>query len=74
MAINPLPPKQVEKFIAGAPDAPKADKGIPTGKQVQISLAMPRELLDKVDTAARALALSRASFIKQALAKAVSEE
>lgn len=73
MAINPIPPKAVEKFIAGAPDAAKADKGTPSGKQVQISLAMPRELLEAVDAAARALALSRAAYIKQALAKAVKE-
>ena len=43
------------------------------GKQSQISLAMPPELLAKVDEAARALSLSRAGYIKMCLSNAVSK-
>lgn len=71
MAINPIPPKAVEKFIAGAPDAAKADKGTRTGKRVQMSLAMPSEVLDKVDTAAVRFNTSRAGYIKMTLSRAV---
>jgi hypothetical protein len=73
MAINPMPPKSVTNFITGAPDAPQTAKGFPAGKQSQISLAMPPELLDKVDEAARALSLSRAGFIKMCLSNAVNK-
>ena len=73
MAINPLPPKQVSSFIAGAPDGSKLDKGVRVGKQAQISLAMPPGLLAKVDEAADALNLTRAGFIKMCLSRAVGK-
>ena len=57
------------KFISQAPDA--AGPRLTIGNQSQISLAMPRELLDKVDAAANALNLSRAGFIKMCLSNAV---
>lgn len=71
MAINPLPPKQVSSFIAGAPDGSKLTKGVRVGKQAQISLAMPPGLLAKVDEAANALSLTRAGYIKMCLSRAV---
>lgn len=73
MAINPLPPRQVSNFIAGAPDALKLDKGVRIGKQAQISLAMPPGLLAKVDEAANTLNLTRAGFIKMCLSRAVEK-
>ena len=73
MAINPIPPKQVSSFIAGAPDGSKLEKGIRVGKQAQISLAMPPGLLAKVDEAARALSLTRAGYIKMCLSRAVEK-
>lgn len=59
----------IDAFIAGAPDA----KPVPAGKpaKVAISLQLPADLLAKVDAAAGALALSRAGYIKQALARSV---
>lgn len=75
------PPKTADDFIQGAPDAvPEAapapaetpiTKGVQQGRQAQISLAMPPELLAKVDAAAERLSISRAGFIKMTLAQAV---
>lgn len=48
-------------------------KGVQQGKQSQISLAMPPELLAKVDAAAVRLSISRAGFIKMTLAQAVEQ-
>lgn len=73
MAINPIPPKQVSSFIAGAPDGSNLKKGVQVGKQAQISLAMPPGLLAKVDEAARALSLTRAGYIKMCLSRAVEK-
>lgn len=73
MAINPILPKQVSSFIAGAPDGSKLDKGVRVGKQAQISLAMPPGLLAKVDEAASSLNLTRAGFIKMCLSRAVEK-
>lgn len=74
-------PKTADDFIQGAPDAAPAavtaptatpiTKGVQQGKQAQISLAMPPELLAKVDAAAERLSISRAGFIKMTLAQAV---
>ena len=52
MAMTKRPANTVETFIKKAPDATAQPKGMTTGNQSQISLAMPRELLDKVDAAA----------------------
>jgi hypothetical protein len=72
------------EFVAGAPDAFVEQKPVPTHtktgkpgrptkaeKPVQISIALPAELLAEVDQAAGALSISRAAFMKQALAKAL---
>ena len=53
--------------------AEPATKGVQQGKQAQISLAMPPELLAKVDAAADRLSISRAGFIKMTLAQAVEQ-
>ena len=71
-----------ERFIKGAPDAAPAQAAQPAaaastivkGHQVQISFALPPELLIKVDAAADSLSISRAAFIKQALSRAVVAE
>jgi hypothetical protein len=75
------PPKSVDEFIRGAPDAssqaPAAapiTKGVQQGKQAQISLAMPPELLAKVDAAAGRLSISRAAFMKMAITRAIDAE
>lgn len=77
-------PKTADDFIQGAPDAvPAANtaptaipitKGVQQGKQAQISLAMPPELLAKVDAAAERLSISRAAFMKMAVTRAIDAE
>lgn len=69
MSINHRPTTMVDSFIKQAPDAGR----MTAGKQSQISLAMPRSLLDKVDAAAKALNLSRAGYIKMCLSNAIKE-
>lgn len=59
----------VDSFLKQAPDGGR----MTTGNQSQISLAMPRELLDKVDAAAKALNISRAGYIKMCLSNAVKD-
>lgn len=68
-------------FIGGAPDgAPAAKAEAPAtlrkliGKQTAITLALPPELLEKVDQKATSLSIARAAFIKQALTRAVNAE
>ena len=74
------PSRTAEAFIQGAPDAATAaadtpaSPGVMQGKQRQVSLAMPPELLAKVDEAARKLSLTRAGFMKLALTRAVEAE
>jgi len=82
MGITRRPASQsADAFINSAPDA-AAPKPSPatvkahklTGKQVAITLALPPELLTKVDETARTLNISRAAFMKQALTRAVVAE
>lgn len=66
-------------FISGAPDgAPAAETpAVPRkmiGKQTAISLALPPDLLEKIDQMANSLSITRAGFIKQALTRAVNSE
>jgi hypothetical protein len=71
-----------ERFISGAPDAApgkakpviEARSKVVKGNQVQVSFALPAELLVKVDQTADSLSISRAAFIKQALTRAVLAE
>lgn len=65
-------PKTIEQFIEAAPDAEKTIRQ--HGKQVAISLALPRELLDKADAQAKELFISRAAFIKLAINRLLNEE
>ena len=69
-------PKQTaaESFIAGAPDAQPAKQVLPDENQKQISLKLPIELLAKIDAAAGELNLSRASFIKMQMTRAISKD
>ena len=78
--------KSVDDFIKGAPDsittaaAPAAAvadetiKRVMLGKQAQISLAMPLDLLARIDEQAARLSISRAAYIKQAVTRAVEGE
>ena len=66
--ITKRPKAIASSFIEKAPDG-----RMTAGKQSQISLAMPRELLDKVDAAANALNISRAGYIKMCLSNAVKD-
>ena len=64
MAITKLPKKEksekkAEDFIKGKTKA---------GGTTQISLGMPVELLESIDTRAKELSISRAAFIKQSCA------
>ena len=80
-----IDPAAAERFIGGAPDATPAPAAAPApavavrsnvvkGKQVQVTFSLPPELLVKVDETADGLRISRAAFIKQALARAVMAE
>ena len=68
----------VQSFIAGAPDAQPVKPEEPMVKdeehQKQISLKLPIDLLAKIDAAAGELNLSRASFIKMQMTRAVSKD
>lgn len=73
--INIPNPSAVQSFIAGAPDAQPAKKEeLPEETQKQISLKLPIDLLAKIDASARELNLSRASFIKMEMTRAVGRE
>lgn len=78
-----MDPAAADRFIGGAPDAAPAAAPAPAavarsnvvkGKQVQVSFALPADLLVKVDQTADSLSISRAAFIKQALSRAVMAE
>lgn len=75
-----IDPAAADRFISGAPDAapaaapaaaPVARSKVVVGNQLQVTFALPADLLIKVDQAAETLSISRAAFIKQALARAV---
>jgi hypothetical protein len=70
-----IPTATAQSFIAGAPDAKPAEAV--SGKKVEqkpISLKMPTDLLAKIDAAAKAVSLSRASFIKMHMTAIVSRD
>ena len=52
--------------------APEGAELVAREPLVPISLTMPRELLTRLDQAARRLSITRAAYIKQALSKAVN--
>ena len=69
--------KSAEMFIQAAPDASEkvlVTKGVMAGNQRQITVAMPPELLDRIDAAAKKLSITRASFIKMAVSRAIEAE
>ena len=72
--INIPKPASAQSFIAGAPDAQPAKQVLPDENQKQISLKLPIELLAKIDAAAGELNLSRASFIKMQMTRAVAKD
>ena len=73
--INIPKPASAQSFIAGAPDAQPAKKDeLPDEHQKQISLKLPLDLLAKIDAAARALNLSRASWIKMQATRATAKD
>jgi hypothetical protein len=88
MAIvkRPQPNKQntqaVDAFIGGAPDsvkpaeaaAPAPKSRVMKGRQAQITLTLPLELLEKANMMADQLSISRAGFMKMAISRAVEAE
>lgn len=55
--------------------AAKAQRGrTMKGHQTQITLALPLDLLERVDMRAGQLSISRAAFMKMAIARAVEAE
>lgn len=76
MAIVKRPaPKSAESFIQSAPDAgERAVKGVMAGNQRQITVAMPPELVDRIDACAKRLSITRAAFIKLAVSRAIENE
>lgn len=77
MAITKRPPTKADAFIQAAPDAAKkapAAKGVMAGNQRQITVAMPPELVDRIDACAKKLSITRAAFIKLAVSRAIENE
>jgi hypothetical protein len=78
MSITKKPStKSADLFIQAAPDASESTpmlRGVRVGNQRQITVAMPPELLDRIDAAAKKLAITRASFIKMAVSRAIEAE
>lgn len=76
MAITkPIQKKEsVDQFINNAPDGDKQRKGVKKGKREQISLTIPPDLLERLDTIASRLALSRAGMINLAIVRAIEQE
>ena len=72
--INIPKASAAQSFIAGAPDAQPAKQVLPDENQKQISLKLPIELLAKIDAAARDLNLSRASWIKMQMTRAIAND
>ena len=79
--IGDSPKLNPDDFLKGAPDAAHsgpepvaAFTGRMQGNQAQITLAMPSDLLAKAAAAAKKLSISRAAFMKQAIARAVEGE
>lgn len=68
-----------DAFIAGAPDAPKAqasasaiyEKGVKKGNKRQITLTISPELLRKVDEVAKHTGQARAAIINMAIFRAL---
>lgn len=85
MAINKRPKAAAadaaaDAFIAQAPDAVAPPKlSNVRGKQIQITLTLPPDLLVRVDAAAKRLSIekrlsiSRAGYIKMSLAKSLDD-
>lgn len=65
MTIIRKPPKSLDEFIAKAPDS--RDKGVSKDRKVQISLTIPRELLEDLDNLAASVGQSRAAMINMAV-------
>lgn len=74
-AFTQRPSADVQAYIAGAPDAAKAEAPEVADKPKRekgklITITLPLDLLETVDKAAKSKSLSRASFIKLTLAEA----
>jgi hypothetical protein len=73
---------QIATYINQAPDAQASNtspplltvSGIKTGKQLQVSIAMPPELLQRIEHRSKELSITRAAFIKMAVTKALEAE
>lgn|SRR5574343_1480416 len=73
---------QITSYINQAPDGkaseasppPLTVSGIKTGKQLQVSIAMPPELLQRIEHRSKELSITRAAFIKMAVTKALEAE
>lgn len=61
-------------FIAAAPDADTAKKGVVRGKKEQISYAISPDILKQVDTLAVEKGVSRAALISIAIAEYLKRE
>ncbi len=74
MAIKMPSAKQVDLFIAAAPDAskqPTERKGVTRGRGEQITHTLPPELLAKIDAQACVRGMTRAGFINFAISRAL---
>ena len=83
MTVTKRPPakkateKNIEKFIASAPDATppiQIKKTLMRGKREQISHTIPPALLARLDKQVEATGMTRAGLINQAISKYLDSE
>lgn len=63
----PAPSKALDSFIEGAPDGAKAKATEEEKENVQITLRMSKEQLDRITRVAKRQGIPRASYIKRSV-------
>lgn len=63
----PSPAKALDSFIEGAPDGAKAKAAEEDKENVQITLRMSKEQLDRITRVAKRQGIPRASYIKRSV-------
>jgi hypothetical protein len=70
--VNKEADKAAEDFINGAPDG-AAPRLVRKGKKVQITIALPETLLERVETLAEKLGQTRAGIINLAIVQMLDD-
>lgn len=77
-SANGAKAKPGEAFIGRVPDRVGEErvprKGVKKGNKEQISLTISPDMLARVDSAAAALGISRAAYVNQAVARALTSD